>query len=101
MLAWPSVTAWTDVDRALDNIFVERLWCNVKCEDVYLKGYANMAELMGLAQCFAFYNAERPHQALAYQTPSHADSAGGGAVSSTGLATMRSRRKRVMRGSAG
>ncbi len=40
---------------ALDNIFVERLWCNVKHEDVYLKGYANMAELMiGLAQYFSF-----------------------------------------------
>lgn len=56
--------------RALDNIFVERLWRNVKYEDVYLKGYANMAELtLGLAQYFAFYNAERPHQALRYKTP--------------------------------
>lgn len=36
--------------RALDNIFVERLWRNVKYEDVYLEGYANMAELtVGLA----------------------------------------------------
>ena len=51
--------------RALDNIFIERLWCNVKYEDVYLNGYANMAELpVGLAQYFAFYNAERPHQSL-------------------------------------
>jgi len=42
--------------RALDNIFVERLWRNVKYEDVYLKGYSNMAELtVGLAQYFAFY----------------------------------------------
>jgi putative transposase len=42
--------------RALDNIFVERLWRNVKHEDVYLKGYANMGELtVGLAQYFAFY----------------------------------------------
>lgn len=56
--------------RALDNIFVERLWRNVKHEDVYLRGYANMAELVvGLAQYFAFYNAERPHQSLGYQTP--------------------------------
>ena len=56
--------------RALDNIFVERLWRNMKYEDVYLKGYANMAELMvGLAQYFAFYNAERPHQSLGYHTP--------------------------------
>ena len=69
--------------RALDNIFVERLWRNVKYEDVYLKGYVNMAELtVGLAQYFAFYNAQRPHQALGYQTPSHVYSAGvgGGAL---------------------
>ncbi len=69
--------------RALDNIFVERLWRNVKYEDVYLKGYANMAELMvGLAQYFAFYNAQRPHQSLGYQTPDQVYSAGvgGGAL---------------------
>jgi putative transposase len=69
--------------RALDNIFVERLWRNVKYEDVYLKGYANMAELtVGLAQYFAFYNAERPHQALGYQTPDqvHSTGVGGGAL---------------------
>lgn len=69
--------------RALDNIFVERLWRNVKYEDVYLKGYANMAELLvGLAQYFAFYNAARPHQSLGYETPDHVYSvgAGGGAL---------------------
>ncbi|WP_426343070.1 IS3 family transposase [Pseudoduganella sp. R-32] len=65
--------------RALDNIFVERLWRNVKYEDVYLKGYANMAELtVGLAQYFAFYNTERPHQALEYETPNRVYSAGNG-----------------------
>ena len=51
--------------------------------EVYLKGYANMAELMvGLAQYFAFYNAERPHQALAYETPDrvYRSGAGGGAL---------------------
>jgi putative transposase len=50
---------------------------------VYLKGYASMAELMmGLAQYFAFYNAERPHQALAYATPDHVyrNGVGGGAL---------------------
>lgn len=69
--------------RALDNIFVERLWRNVKYEDVYLKGYANMAELMmGLAQYFAFYNAERPHQSLGYETPAsvYRSGVGGGAL---------------------
>lgn len=51
--------------RALDNIFVERLRRNAKYEDVYLKGYANMVELMvGLALYFAFFNAQRPHQSL-------------------------------------
>lgn len=69
--------------RALDNIFVERLWRNVKHEDVYLRGYANMAELVvGLAQYFAFYNAERPHQSLGYQTPIsvYRSGIGGGAL---------------------
>ena len=69
--------------RALDNIFVERLWRSVKYEDVYLKGYANMAELtVGLAQYFAFYNAERPHQALGCETPDrvYLTGVGGGAL---------------------
>ena len=56
--------------RAFDNIFVERLWRTVKYEDVYLKGYATPVELMlGLTEYFAFYNDERPHQALANKTP--------------------------------
>ena len=51
--------------RALDNIFVERLWRSVKYEDVYLKGYASLPELLlGLTEYFAFYNSERPHQSL-------------------------------------
>jgi putative transposase len=68
--------------RALDNIFVERLWRNVKHEDVYLKGYATMGELtMGLAEYFAYYNGERPHQSLGYQTPAsvYLNGSGGGA----------------------
>ena len=48
--------------RAYDNISVERLWCSVKHEDLYLNGYATMDELLiGLTKYFAFYNAERPH----------------------------------------
>lgn len=69
--------------RALDNIFVERLWRNVKHEDIYLKGYAHMGELtVGLAQYFAFYNAGRPHQALDYATPDrgYCTGIGGGAL---------------------
>jgi putative transposase len=56
--------------RALDNIFVERLWRTVKYEDIYLKGYAGLPELLlGLTEYFAFYNDERPHQGLGYRTP--------------------------------
>jgi len=56
--------------RALDNIFVERLWRTVKYEEVYLKQHSNMPDLlMGLAQYFQFYNQERWHQALDYKTP--------------------------------
>jgi len=68
--------------RALDNIFVERLWRSVKYEDVYLKGYGNMAELtVGLLQYFSFYNEARPHQSLGYRTPNevYASGQGGGA----------------------
>jgi len=68
--------------RALDNIFVERLWRSVKYEDVYLKGYASMSELMlGLTEYFAFYNGERPHQSLGNRTPNevYRTGEGGGA----------------------
>ena len=68
--------------RALDNIFVERLWRSVKHEDVYPKNYAAMPELLvGLAEYFVFYNDERPHQALGYKTPNHVylSGQGGGA----------------------
>jgi putative transposase len=56
--------------RALDNIFVERLWRTVKYEDIYLKNYDTVPELeAGLRDYFTFYNEERPHQSLGYQTP--------------------------------
>jgi putative transposase len=56
--------------RALDNIFVERLWRSVKYEDVYLRGYTSLPELLvGLTRYFEFYNLERKHQSLGYLTP--------------------------------
>jgi len=56
--------------RCMDNIFTERLWRTVKYEDIYLKGYATLAEVhTGLTDYFRFYNTERPHQSLDYQTP--------------------------------
>ena len=68
--------------RALDNIFVERLWRSVKHEDVYLKGYATMPEAqLGLTEYFLFYNRERTHQSLDYKTPDviYRTASGGGA----------------------
>jgi len=56
--------------RALDNIFIERLWRTVKYEDIYLKAYPSAPELhLGLLDYFHFYNHERPHQSLNYLTP--------------------------------
>ncbi len=56
--------------RALDNVFVERLWRSVKYEDIYIRGYETVPELQrGLARYFVFYNQERLHQSLGYETP--------------------------------
>ena len=56
--------------RAMDNIMVERLCRSVKYEEVYLKEYLSVAELIdGLRQFFTFYNNERPHQGLDNKTP--------------------------------
>jgi putative transposase len=56
--------------RALDNVFVERLWRSVKYEEVYLRDYKTVWDARhGLARYFALYNGERLHQALAYRTP--------------------------------
>lgn len=58
------------VNRALDNIFVERFWRSLKYEDIYLKDYRTMPELKtGLARYLRFYNSERFHQSLEYETP--------------------------------
>ncbi len=56
--------------RALDNIFVERLWRSVKYEEVYLKDYRYVPDaITSLGAYFEFYNRERLHQSLDYQTP--------------------------------
>jgi len=56
--------------RVYDNIFVERLWRSLKCEEVYLKEYATVREARSnIGEYFRFYNFERFHQALGYKTP--------------------------------
>jgi len=62
--------SWDGRGRALDNIFVERLWRTVKYEEVYLKDYDSVpTAISNLKQYFTFYNFERVHQALDYHTP--------------------------------
>ena len=56
--------------RCMDNVFVERLWRSIKYEEVYLKAYQNGTEARkGIGAYLAFYNQERPHQALGYRSP--------------------------------
>jgi putative transposase len=62
--------SWDGRGRVFDNIFVERLWRTVKYEEVYLKDYDTVpTALANLKQYFLFYNEQRLHQALDYQTP--------------------------------
>lgn len=56
--------------RALDNIYIERFWRTIKYENIYLYAYENGSDLYkGLSQYFDYYNHQRKHQALNYQTP--------------------------------
>lgn len=56
--------------RALDNIFVERLWRSVKYECIYLKDFYSVNEVKeALSEYFNYYNYARPHQSLNYKTP--------------------------------
>ena len=56
--------------RFLDNIFIERLWRSLKYEEVFIKAYGSAREArLGIGRWLAFYNDDRPHQALDYRTP--------------------------------
>ena len=56
--------------RAIDNIFIERLWRSVKYECIYINVFEDGVKLYeGLNQYFTFYNNERIHQSLDYKTP--------------------------------
>jgi putative transposase len=56
--------------RALDNVFIERLWRSVKYEEVYLHSYESIKEAQqGIKNYLEFYNDDRLHQALDYQAP--------------------------------
>lgn len=56
--------------RALDNIFIERLWRSLKYEEIYINHYESVIELkIAIDKYFNFYNSERFHQSLDYETP--------------------------------
>ncbi len=75
--AWTDVLKKSDIQismdgrgRALDNVFIERLWRSVKYENIYLYDYADGRALhRGLSRYFDFYNRERRHSALGKTTP--------------------------------
>jgi len=59
--------------RCFDNVLAERLWRTVKYEEVYLKEYSDGHELIrSLQHYFEYYNDDRPHMSLDYQTPAEA-----------------------------
>lgn len=56
--------------RAFDNIFIERLWRTVKYEDIYPKAYECPRDArIGINDYMHYYNSERPHSSLEYNTP--------------------------------
>jgi putative transposase len=56
-----------------DNVFVERLWRSIKCEEVYLKAYDSVSEARAsIGRYLAFYNGRRPHSSLDRRTPDQA-----------------------------
>ncbi len=56
--------------RALDNIFIERLWRSVKYEEIYINEYSSVNDLIqALKVYFDFYNTQRPHASLGIRTP--------------------------------
>ena len=56
--------------RALDNVWIERLWRTVKQEEVYIRDYADGTDAyQSLDRYFIFYNENRPHSSLGYQSP--------------------------------
>jgi len=64
--------------RALDNVFVERLWWTVKYEEIYPKCYGDGIELYrGLDRYFQYYNEERKHSSLGRRTPAAVFAEGG------------------------
>jgi putative transposase len=62
--------SWDGRGRALDNVFIERLWRSLKYEEVYTNCYETAQDaILGISKYMEFYNKRRPHQSLGYKTP--------------------------------
>jgi putative transposase len=62
--------SWDGRGRALDNVFIERLWRSLKYEEVYTNSYETAQEaISGISRYMEFYNKHRPHRSLGYKTP--------------------------------
>jgi len=67
--SWGIAISMDGVNRALDNIYIERFWRTLKYEDIFIKDYESMADLKeGIKRYVKFYNTERFHQSLDYET---------------------------------
>ena len=70
LINWNIKPSMTGVGRCLDNIHQERFWRTLKYENTYIYGYENMIDArLKIGIFINFYNNERPHQSLDYQTP--------------------------------
>ena len=70
LVNWAIKLSMTGVGRCLDNIHQERFWRTLKYENTYIYGYDDMVDArLKISNFIEFYNYERPHQSLDYQTP--------------------------------
>lgn len=70
LVNWAIKPSMTGVGRCLDNIHQERFWRTLKYENTYIYGYDDMVDArLKIGNFIEFYNHERPHQSLYYQTP--------------------------------
>lgn len=70
LVNWGVKPSMTGVGRCLDNIHIERFWRTLKFENAYIYGYSSMADARSrIGEFIDFYNHQRPHQSLCYQTP--------------------------------
>lgn len=67
--------------RALDNIYIERFWRSIKHEWIYLHSVTTVKEMMKIVKEYMYYyNFQRPHQSLNYQTPAQVYEQNGGII---------------------